>query len=95
MKKTLAIVLSALMIIMLFAGCGEEPADDVTESAAPATESTAPAEMSGRVCYGLHTSGSSGQSRAYPVWLAAPAAARFSLSPTPWHRYLTRNIPTM
>ena len=44
MKKTLAIVLSALMIIMLFAGCGEEPANDVTESAAPATESTAPAD---------------------------------------------------
>ena len=52
MKKTLAILLSALLCLSLFAACGEEPAEEsvapseepVAESEEPAAESEEPAE---------------------------------------------------
>ena len=44
MKKTISILLCILMMVMLFAGCGETPATDVVESEDPATESTVPSD---------------------------------------------------
>ena len=44
MKKTLAILLSALLCLSLFAACGEEPAEEsVAPSEEPVAESEEPA----------------------------------------------------
>ena len=65
MKKTLAILLSALLCLSLFAACGEEPAEEsvapseepVAESEEPAVESEEPAEeISGNVALNGSTS---------------------------------------
>ncbi|MFB0921165.1 MAG: hypothetical protein QMB62_09825 [Oscillospiraceae bacterium] len=47
MKKTFAVVLAAMMLIVAFSGCGkkaEEPTTSPTESVEPATTSEAPSE---------------------------------------------------
>ena len=89
MKKTISILLCILMMVMLFAGCGETPATDVVESEDPATESTVPSDDQDLHCRILR--------RALHSYSLPEerAAAHFSLYPMPLPRSLTKNTRNM